>query len=228
MFNEILYRPFLNIAVALYNLIPGTDFGIAIVVLTILVNILLMPLRIKATRSQRKLQQLQPKIKEIQEKFKDNREAQAAATMQLYKDHNVNLLSGCLPLLIQLPVAFALYKAVTSGLNSESLALLYPFVENPGTISTVAFGLIDMTKRSVPLALAAGILQYFQARLMAGRTSPDKDPSTAAMNRSMLYVFPAIIMFMGLSFPAGLTIYFITSTLVGILEHWHINRTMSA
>ena len=118
-FNEILYRPLFNILVLLYNIIPGDDLGIAIIVLTIGIKLVLYPLNQKAIKSQKALQELQPKIKEIQKKYKDKTQ-QAEELLKLYKEAKINPFSGFLPLLIQIPILIALYK-VFLGINGNQL-----------------------------------------------------------------------------------------------------------
>jgi len=97
LFNTILYRPLLNFLVLLYKYVPGHDFGIAIILLTVIVKLLLYPLGSKAIKSQKNLAEIQPKIKEIQEKYKDDKEKQTRALMEFYKEAKVNPFSGCLP-----------------------------------------------------------------------------------------------------------------------------------
>src|SRR3989338_72864 len=108
-YNTILYQPLFNATIFLYNLIPGDDFGLAIIALTIFIRIIFFPLTVKSTQSQKALATINPKIQEIKERHKNNAQAQSAAIMQLYKDNKINPLAGCLPLLIQLPILIALY-----------------------------------------------------------------------------------------------------------------------
>ena len=148
IFNQALYLPLFNALVWLYNVIPGNDLGIAIIALTILIRFILYPLSKKAIQSQKAISQLQPKIKEIQKKYK-NKEEQAKAMMELYKKHKVNPMSGCLPILVQLPLLIALYRVFFNGLNPESLNLLYDFVSRPDSLNVVFLGLIDLSQRSI-------------------------------------------------------------------------------
>src|SRR3989344_1874792 len=104
LFNTLLYTPFFNLLVFLYNTAAFNDFGIAIILLTLIIRFILSPLSIKTFKSQKALNQLQPRIKEIQEKFKNEPQKQSQVIMELYKQHKVNPFSGCLPLLIQLPI----------------------------------------------------------------------------------------------------------------------------
>ncbi len=114
IFNDFLYRPLFNILVFFYNIVPGHDFGLAIILITFLIRLILFPLSRKSIKSRKDLEELQPKIKAIQQKYKDKSE-QAKYLMTVYKEHKVNPASGCLPLLIQLPILFALYRVFIGG-----------------------------------------------------------------------------------------------------------------
>jgi len=228
LYHELLFRPLFNLLVFIYNIVPGGDFGIAIILLTIVIRVIFTPLSIKALVSQKELSKLQPKIKELQEKHKNDKQALGQATMAMYKEHNVNPFSGCLPLLIQLPVLIALYGALNSGLKPESLTALYSFVGYPEVINQTAFGLIDLTQKSAILAILAGILQWFQSKKAASFQSPTSKgevPSAAfQMSKQMLYFFPIMVIIIAWNLPAGLTIYWVAATAFSIVEQVYINR----
>ena len=109
IFNELIYRPLFNSLVFFYNIIPGHDFGLAIIALTILIRFALYPLSQKAIKSQKALSEIQPKIKEIQKQHQNDRAQQTKAMMEFYQKNKINPFSGCLPLLIQFPVFIGLY-----------------------------------------------------------------------------------------------------------------------
>lgn len=228
-FNEVLYRPLYNAVVFLYNVLPVQDFGLAIIALTILVRILFFPLSIKTLRSQRELSALNPYISEIKKKFKGDKLKENEAIMNLYREHKINPLSGCLPLLIQLPIIFALYKAFVAGLNPESMDLLYSFVKNPGVIDEMFLGIIEITKKSPPLAVLAGVLQFFQAKQSSSALKKNIEgvgKEMAAMNAQMLYFLPLFIIIIGWNLPAGLILYWITTTIFSILEQFYLRKTL--
>ena len=228
LYHEILFRPLFNLLISLYNVIPGADFGVAIIVLTIIVRIVFFPLSIKALVSQRELNKLQPKIKELQEKHKGDKQALGQATMQLYKEHKINPLSGCLPLLIQLPVLIALYSALNSGLKPESLNGLYAFVGRPESINQVALGFIDLAKKSPLMAILAGGLQWFQMKLstssQTSTSGSDASSPLSSMNKQMLYFFPVMVIIIAWNLPTGLTLYWVAATVFSIFEQLYINR----
>lgn len=223
LFNEILYRPLFNAVVFLYEILPGHDFGFAIIVLTALIRVLFFPLSIKTVRSQKAMNLLNPKLQEIKTKFKDDKAAQSAETMKLYKDNNINPLAGCLPLLIQLPILIALYRAFIAGLKPENLAMLYKFVLNPGIINNISFGFIDITSKMPLLAVLAGAAQFFQAWVTKAQNQGSSiNKEMAALNSQMLYFFPVMIIIIGWNLPAGLVLYWITTTVFSILEQMYI------
>ncbi|MDO8495560.1 MAG: YidC/Oxa1 family membrane protein insertase [bacterium] len=231
LFREILYKPIFNLLVGIYNIIPGNDFGVAIVVLTVLVRVVFMPWSIKATRSQKKLAELQPKLKTIQEKYKNDKAAQAQATMALYKENQISPISGCLPLLVQLPFLIALYRAFLNGFKPESLDLLYGFVNRPEVINNISLGFIDLASRNLVLVFIAAGLQFIQSKLSLPPKSntpatPGSGPDLSAMNRQMLYFFPVMIIIIGWNLPAGLVLYWAVTTLFSVFEQWWVRRAV--
>ena len=229
IFHEILSRPLFNLLVGLYNVLPGNDLGLAIVALTILIRLLFVPLSIKALLSQRAMAVVQPKVQELQTKHKDDKQALAQATMALYKEHKVNPLSGCFPILIQLPVIWALYRVFINGVSSDTLKNLYTFVDNPGTIAQVGFGFLDLAVRNPVLAITAGVLQGIQAWLtvkaqkVAGNKQIADNPALK-MTQQMMYFFPIMITVISWNLPAGLVLYWVTTTAFSIFEQLIIRR----
>jgi len=225
LFTEFLYRPLFNLTVFLYNVLPGNDFGLAIIVLTSLIRVLFFPLSIKTIKSQKAMSKLNPKMKEIKEKHKDNPTAQSAAILQLYKDNKISPLSGCLPLLIQIPILIALYQAFMAGFKPENFNLLYGFIENPGAVNGTSLGFINITSKMPILAVLAGMAQFvqsWQANNQNQNSGINKE--MAALNKQMLYFFPIMIIIIGWNLPAGLVLYWITTTVFSILEQLYIKR----
>src|SRR3990167_11232919 len=128
-FNTILVYPLLNLLVFTYQYVQ--DIGAAIIILTVLVRLALLPSFHKSLKHQKALTDLQPKLNEIKEKYKDNKEQQAKALMELYSVHKVNPLSSCLPLLVQLPILIALYQVFIQSLNGAELEGIYSFISRP-------------------------------------------------------------------------------------------------
>lgn len=232
LFTTVIVQPILNLLVWLYDILPGHDLGLAIIALTLIVKVLLYPLTLAQIKQQRALQSLQPKIDEVRSRLKDDKEAQAKELMDLYKREKVNPASSCLPLLIQLPFFLGLYQALSRGLNSQGLNLLYAFVPNPGILNTVAFGFIDLSKPNYVLAIAAGLIQFVQTRQMMHKPSPAAPPPpevagsegakdesmAAAMNKQMMYLMPILTVFIGISLPAGLSLYWLVMSVLTVAQ----------
>jgi len=222
LFHTILYQPIFNIFVWLYNVVPGSDTGVVILIITIIIRIIVYPLTSSSIKAQKSMQDIQPKMEEIKRKYKNDQQAQATAMMQMYKENKVNPFSSCLPILIQLPILIALYMVLRDGLASNKLAEnLYPFISNPESIKSVAFGFLELSKPNIILALLAGGAQYLQAKNMMDRKSPEnagagaKDENmTAMMNKQMKYMMPVLTVVIGVSLPAGLTLYWFLSTIL--------------
>lgn len=224
-FNTILYQPLLNILILLYGYLPGHDFGLAVIVLTILIKVLFYPLGVKAIKSQKALSSLQPKIKEIQEKYKDNKEQQTREIMGLYKREKINPFSGCLPLLIQLPVLIALYRVFWHGLQPEQMTLLYSFVPSPGIIDSTFFGIIDLANPNIVIAFLAGVFQFIQVKMTTPKPKESKkqDSSFAGqMQKQMLYFMPAFMVLILFRLPSAIGLYWLTTTLFTIIQQYVI------
>lgn len=230
LFHTFLYEPILNLLVFLYNVVPGHDLGIAIILLTIIIKIVLLPLSKQSIKSQKALQELQPKINEIKAKYASNKEEMGRAMMDLYKQNKVNPFSSCLPLLIQLPFFFAVFKVFKDGLNETTLNFVYPFIDKPQEISSTFLGLVDLSKPSVVLAVLAGGAQFWQAKMMITKKAEVKAEGAkdenimAAMNKQMLYFMPAITIFIGITLPGGLSLYWFVITILTVLHQIYIFR----
>lgn len=228
MFQALFYQPIFNLLVFLYNIIPGHDLGISIIVLTIIIKLILLPLSKQAIKSQKSLQDLQPKVDEIKKKYANNKEELGRAMMELYKNNKVNPFSSCLPLLIQLPFLFAVFRVFRDGISDKSLELVYSFVHRPEIVSHIAFGFINLEKSNVYFAVAAGLAQYWQAKMMMTKKPPvsgggaQDENMMAMMNKQMLYFMPALTVFIGLSLPGGLSLYWLTTTLLTILQQEYV------
>ena len=239
-FNLILYQPLLNALVLLYLYLPGHDFGIAVIILTILIKLLFYPLGVKSIKSQKALSTIQPKIKEIQEKYKSDKEKQTKEMMALYKEEKINPFSGCLPILIQLPVLIALYRVFWKGLQVDQVSsLLYGFIPSIGSINTSFLGIIDLSQSAtimientrhylwlnIILIALVGIAQFFQIKMTAPKTKSGKDNSfSSQMQKQMQYFMPGFIILILFSLPSALALYFLTTTLFTIIQQYVILR----
>ncbi len=232
IFNLLIYRPLFNGLIGIYDLIP--DLGIAIIILTIIIRILLLPLSKKSIQSQKKMQEIQPELKKIQEKYKHDKQEQGRRIMQFYKEKKINPASGCLPLIIQLIILIALYNVFMAGIDFNGQSdLLYSFIGNPGSINPISLGFLDITQRNIFLAVVASALQFWQTKMIMKKTKkreedkPSKketdEPDFATiMQQQMLYIGPLLTFIIGLQFPAGLPLYWIVTTLFMIGQQYFI------
>ncbi|OGD39807.1 hypothetical protein A2833_01720, partial [Candidatus Azambacteria bacterium RIFCSPHIGHO2_01_FULL_44_55] len=217
-----------------YNVIPTHDVGLAIIALTVVIRLILWPLGQKGIKSQAALAKIQPEIEEIKKKYQGNKEGQAKALMELYSKNGINPLSGCLPIIIQIPVLIALWQVFLSGAKLETISGLYSFVAAPSNIQPVFLGLFDLTQRSVILAIVAGALQYFQAKMMMptfAKASVNKPASAAGapdfgqmMSKQMLYFAPILTIVISWSLPAALPLYWIVTTLATLAQQYWIKK----
>lgn len=225
-FHSALYRPVFNALVLIYNFLPGHDLGIAIIVLTCIIRILLHPSTLKSLKSQKALQELQPKIKEIQDKFKKDKGEQGKAMMELYKKEKINPLSGCLPVLFQLPILIALFlvlKGLAGSSNSLDPSLFYSFVPFLKEVNPSFLGVVNLTTPCYVLAVAAGIFQFFQTKMITGnnKTSSKKSGDfSQVMQKQMLYLFPVFTIIILWRLPSAIALYWMTTSLFSIGQQY--------
>lgn len=249
LYNTILYEPIFNGMIYLYHVLPGNDMGVAIIVLTLVIKTILFWPALAALKAQKKLQDTQPKIEELRKKYKDNKEELGKQLMEFYKTNKVNPLSSCLPLIIQLPVLIALYQAFFRGLQvdattglltADQIGHLYSFLATMYRtipIDTNMFGILNLSaNHNIILAILAGAATFFQAKTLqakraAVRTPGSKDEDMSAMiNRQMLYLMPAMTVVFGYQFPAGVTLYWLVSTLFSLVQQlyfFRVRRTLT-
>lgn len=233
LFYSIFYNPIYNALVAIVAFVPGGDVGVAVILITIVIRIILLPLSLKAARAQRTMKTLEPKIKELKEKHKGNKEKEALETWALYKEAHVNPFSGFLTLLIQIPVLLALYWVFWyEPFSSINIARLYSFTPLPIHISMEFLGILSVSGKSIFLALCAGATQFLQAHLMLKGTPPPSGGGMQMdfqkiMGTQLKYVFPIIIGVISYTTSGAVALYFITTNLVGALQEWHVRRKLN-
>lgn len=233
IYNEVLWRPLFNGLLLIYAVLPWQDIGIAVFILSFFVRALLTPLLLKQQRAQKDLARIQPEIKNLQERYKNSKEEQTKALMELYKTENVNPFSGCVVVLVQLPLFIALFHVFQKGLLPDSLSSLYSFIPNPGTINTISMGIIDLAKPNIYLGGIAAVTQFLQTRL-TGTVSPlssdgKKGEFTQMLQWQMTYLFPLLILVWSYSFPSILVLYWTALNVFGIVQElvmrWRRNIT---
>lgn len=231
IWNVVLYQPLLNALAFLVSIIPGGDVGVAVVILTILVKVLLFPLSQKSIESQAEMSILTPELNKIKASGA-SKEEQAKLTFDLYKKHKVNPFSGCLLVLIQIPVIFALYYVFSRGIKFDN-SLLYSFVHIPEHINMIFLGVLDIGGKSLILAILAGVSQYLQAHFMpkpataaiTGSSGASFSESfTKSMSMQMKYIFPFIVAFIAYSISGAVALYWITSNLFMVAQQIYVKK----
>jgi len=231
-------------------LIPGSGpaWGLSIVLLTVTVRLLLFPLFVKQIKSQRRMQELAPKIKELQAKHKGDRETLNTELMKLYKDHGANPISGCLPLVLQLPVFFALFRVMNefrphNGVFKGAYGLPSTLLEQGarakvfGAPISAAFNskaslLADLGGNALTVKVVAAIMivvmggtTFFTQRQMMARNGAAADAQQAQVQKIMLYVLPFSFAIFGFSFPVGVLLYWLTTNVWSMGQQaWVIKR----
>lgn len=239
LWNNIFYDPIYNALIFIINNITLGDVGFAIIILTILVKFILFPLTKKSIKSQILMKRLEPELKRIKKDFPDKQE-QAKKTFELYKKYGTNPFSGCLVVLLQLPVIFALYYVFYKGLSLEA-GPLYSFISTPTNLHTNFLGLIEIHSKSVVLALLAGISQFIQGylatpvkpKLEIVKDSLNPEPKTFqeqlsdSMQMNVRYILPIFIAFIAYQISAAVALYWVTSNVFTITQEWYIRKKLS-
>ncbi len=227
IWHSFFFDPVYNTLVFFIDVLPGGDVGLAIVCAVVAIKLVILPLSIKVTKMQVAMRELEPKMKELKERITDRQE-QARAMMDLYKEANVNPFSSIFLLFIQFPIIIALYLAVVSGggvaLPAINTALLYSFIPDPAVVSMFMLGVFDIAQKSLPLAILAGVTQFIHVHLSMpapaakkeGEAPSFKDEFARSMHVQMRYVMPVIIVFVAYAFSAAIALYFTVSNIMAI------------
>lgn len=253
LFNSLFLGPVVNLLVLILQglqaaHIPGA-LGFAIIILTIIIRLLVWPFMATQLKSAKKMADIKPHMDELKKKHQDNKQALAAAQMQLYKEHGINPAGGCLPSLIQIPIVIALYQAISSFFNGQSgldhiNSLLYSPSLHLNSTPGVNFLGINLTQKPsefsqvgiliLLIPVITGALTFVQSKMMAPRPvkpypsdSPkekkEKESTEEAMSAvqgQMVFLMPIMVGYFAFQFPVGLSIYWNTFTLLGILQQY--------
>ncbi len=242
--NFLLVHPLISLLVGAYDLVH--DFGFAIVVVTIAIRLALYPLFVTQIRNQRAMQELAPAMNELKAKYGNDKARLSSEQMKLYQERGYNPAMGCLPILLQMPLLLAMYAAFTQAphLNGETLRqILIPFVPVP----VAANDFLDLTAHWLPwmvpcppaeagqacglgapdpfhiLPILAGATQLISSVMFQPTTAPKNMDQQQKMMQSMQYYFPLLTIFIAWSLPAGLAIYWVTTTLFGIVQQYFVS-----
>ena len=235
LWNTAIYYPLYNGLIWLIDVLPGHSVGLAIIILTVLVKLVIYPLTMKSIKAQRAMKELEPDLKKIRDKHSDNKQKQAEQTMALYKERGVTPFSGCLPMLIQIPVIIGLYFVFFKGIKNIDVSILYSFIEVPLTLD-MHFLIFDLAGKSIILALLAGVSQYFQTSISLGKplspkvaSSTDKpsfqEDFARSMQIQMRYVLPIMVGFIAFTTSAAVALYWVTSNILSIGQEFLVKRS---
>lgn len=232
--GQLMYKPLFNLLMLFYAFSPVRDLGIAIILLTAVIRLILGPSFMSSIRTSLKMKELQPKIDALKEQHKDDQKKHSEELMKIYKEHRVNPLGSCLASVIQLPILFVLYRVFYVGLNDASLTHLYSWfpakIEHLNTIFLSflpwSFIHIDLTKPSWILAVLAGLAQFWQMQ-MSSKLNPIPADGKGGnfMLTQMNYIFPAMTLIIGLTLPAALSLYWLVTTVFTALQQWYTIKT---
>lgn len=241
MWDLLILNPMTNLLLLLYQVL-FSNFALAVAVFTIITRLITLPFTLKQQRSTKAMQALQPDLQAIQKKYANDKEKQAQEQMALYKKHGISPMSGCLPLLLTFPIMFGLYQAIMASLASTPLQLL--------ELSQRLYKLLPQLAQLIPLnnkwlginlgqppggtqpwyayllILLVVATGYWQQKVMTPPTasSGQGDNQMAGMSQSMMYTMPIMFGFFALSFSSGLSIYFVISNIIGVLQYWGLGR----
>jgi len=240
LWNEVILNPRTNGLLWLYDVL-GNNVVLALSVFTVIVRVLTLPLNIRQQKSMLKTQEMQPQIKAIQDKYRDNPQKMQEEFVKIGYNP-AETLSGCLPLIIQMPILFGLYRAIFFLLGSTPQALFELTERAYSSIDLASLLPVDnrflwlnlgQPDPLLVLPILVFVTMFLQQKLLSpqtkkpepGKKNQKPDP-TAQMNQTMQYTMPIMFGFFSLQFSAGLSIYFVLANIIGIFQGWYVRRIM--
>lgn len=229
--KTVFYVPLYNILALILN-ISWIDAGLAAVILTILVKLVLYPLSKKATVTQIKMKEKEGELLSIKEKYKDKQE-QALKTMEFYRTNQINPFSSILTILIQIPIIFSLYYIFfKSGLPNMDASLLYSFVKVPKDVSMIFLGFIDVSQKSIVLAILAAATSFWQMHIssmssknqISSKNSNKAEDFSKIMAKQMKYTMPIVVFLVSWKISAIVALYWFVSNLAGVAQDLYLRR----
>ncbi|MFC1929346.1 YidC/Oxa1 family membrane protein insertase [Chloroflexota bacterium] len=222
----VVQQPMINILIVLTSYLANS-FGLAIIILTIVVNVLMFPLTMKQIKASKAMQDLQPKLAELQRKHAKDRQKLAQEQMQLYKESGMNPAGCLLPMLIQMPIWIALYQSVMLSLAiaPEGLLNLSQYLYSWPVVYTMLplgndFLWLDLASPNMVLAILVGATMWMQQKMSMTVSADSKQAQQARM---MLWMMPMMFTFLALSFPSGLALFWVTSSTVRIVMQYRVS-----
>lgn len=232
MFHTIFYEPVYNLLVFFLNITPLHDVGTSIILVTCVVKGILFPLNTSAVRSQHALKKVEKEIKKVRDLHKNDPQTTGTKMMEIYRREKINPLASIFAMIIQIPIFIALYLVFSKGITSD-VESLYSFITFPETLHTLAFGILDVTQKSIIVGVITGISAYIlakrQAASMTVEVTKGKEPSfqesfQQSLKIQIVYVFPVIILATASFLPSAIGVYWITSNILGIAQDYYIKK----
>ncbi len=248
IFNTVIVHPIINVLVAIYQvlLVLGIPYplGFSIIGLTIAIRLILYPLISAQLKASKKMQDIAPHLSNLKDKHKDDKKRLQEETMRLYKEHGVNPAAGCLPTLVQLPVIFGLYNVLNNIVHKSSnelVSYINGIVISPlrleqaweSTFFTIPLGqspsqlFSTMALVALAIPVVTGALQFLQTKMIFTSkpqqiSGKKNDDFATVFQKQSTYIFPAMIAFFSFTFPIGLSLYWNTFTIFGIIQQYKI------
>lgn len=263
IFETLIIQPIFNLLIGLYSITPGGDFGVSLIIFTVLVRCALYPLVKRQLHQTKAMKKLQPQLAKIKAETKGNKQLESMRMMDLYKEHGVNPFRSILILFIQLPIFIALYQVIQVFTYNrdrieeltydfmENLEPIRQIIDNPSQFNEKLFGVIDLTATAIgsgainisilSIAIIAAITQYYMSRQLMPHTenkksfkeimseaAEGKQADQAEMNAlimgKMTKIFPFIMLFIMVSLPGALVLYYAVSNLVAVAQQTYVLR----
>lgn len=244
MWNTLLYQPLVNLLIFLYQFLG--NFGWAVIVMTVLIKLALLPLTLPSLKTAKKMKLLAPDLEKLKEKYKDDKQKLLQAQMDLYRSAGVKPMAGLIPQIVQIVILIALFQAFRQVIaGSDSLDklndLLYSGLKfSQGAKIRLDFWYLELTRpdtinvsgKNLPgfFLILSAVAQFLSAKLMmpvakkqteiAKNTPEKKDDFSSALQVQSLYVFPAMTIFIGLSFPSAITLYWFVFSVIGLIQQF--------
>lgn len=251
IWNVLLFQPILNVLIFLYNLL-FSNLGLAIVFLTLIIRLILIPLTSPQLKASHKMQELAPELEKLRKKFKDDKQKLMQAQMDLYKRNNINPAAGCLPQIVQLILLITLFQVFNQVIRSgvETIAVLNeklypPFKFAEGAVLNLDFLHLNLAKPDliqIPgffalpgiFVVLATVFQFLSSKLMAPNikagekgaeaTEQKTDDVAVSMQKQMLYLFPLMTLVFGYTMPSGVILYWFIFSLFSYFQQLLINK----
>ena len=233
LFNTVIFTPLYNALIFLISIVPLADVGIAVILLTVLVKVIMFPLAQKASREQARMRDLAPELESVKEEHKEDKKKQTLEVMALYKKRNIRPFLSLLVVIMQIPIILGLYWVFfRGGLPEIDVDLLYSFVTKPTEVNMQFLGLIDMAGRSALLALLAGTAQFIHSSFVLPEPKPKSDNPTLkedlarSFHLQMKYVMPIIVVVISYTISAAIALYWATSNIFAIGQELLVRRSI--